>query len=192
MLLRSLSAAVVCGVSLLLTRDVDAQLVFVTDQDEFTAAIVSGNTIELAANLLLKSELVISHVEHLTVRGNGYMVNAQNTSRCFSISHSSLHFQDITVENGLARGDDDGGGFGGGMLVTNSNITISGSYISNSIATAGGGGLALMKFSTANLLRTSIAGNAGGGVYIDISHVNMTSSNILYNTNSQVCPLVLK
>jgi hypothetical protein len=163
----------------------NAELVFVTDQAEFTAGISSGNVIELAADITLTSELSIEHVSHLTIHGNGYTVDGQNKTRCFKVMSSSIHVIGLTVSNGLALLDD-GGGNGGGMLLQNSNLTMLGSYLSDNVAAGTGGGIAIMKQSIATLLSTSIAGNSGGGVFIDVSHVNMSSCNVLYNSNNQV------
>jgi predicted outer membrane repeat protein len=82
-----------------------------------------------------------------------------------------------------------GSGFGGGIFTDLSVISIQDSIITSSDAiglnTSGGGGIALIHHSLANINNTTILGNSagkyGGGVFVQGSYLHLTDCNMVYN-----------
>ena len=81
---------------------------------------LDGNyTFDLGSDADFKDGIVVGRT--VTIHGNGYTINADNTARIFSVSNSGVVFRDIVFVNGRTTGD--GGAINGDCTVVNCNFT---------------------------------------------------------------------
>ena len=81
----------------------------VSTQAEFVVALVSGNTIELNADIHLNGTSIginITGITGLTINGNGFKVDGNNAVGCFLVQgNSEVAFNNITITRGFAVSD---------------------------------------------------------------------------------------
>ncbi|WP_296862569.1 hypothetical protein [uncultured Methanobrevibacter sp.] len=81
---------------------------------------LDGNyTFDLGSDADFKDGIVVGRT--VTIHGNGYTINADNTARIFSVSNSGVVFRDIVFVNGRTTGD--GGAINGDCTVVNCTFT---------------------------------------------------------------------
>ncbi len=153
------------------------------DTISFDATVfATGQTITLGG-----SELSINNNGSLTINGTGVNllhINGNNQSRVFLINPNSyVAISGMTVRNGNGVGAFSG--YGGGIANSMGNLTLTAVTVSNSTATADGGGIAADGVTT--LVNSSVNGNSanssGGGIASSTGGtLNITNSTVNGNT----------
>jgi hypothetical protein len=151
------------------------------------AACGMGGTITFASGLarvVVSQEQDIQLTQNLTVNGGtGVTVDADSSSRIFFVNGGNLLLENLTLQNGLAKGGDGenastaagggGGGFGGAIFVNAGNLSLTGVALSSNQALGGSGG-SIVEFAPAlvgggggmggdSLGEGAGSGNGGGG-----------------------------
>ncbi len=120
----------------------------------------AGGTITFApsiSTITLNSELIIN--KDLTISGIpvvGVTIDANSTSRIFTITNGTVTLSNLTLLNGSADN-------GGAIYISNADVNISNATIENNQATAANG--------------------SGGGVFLDVGG-NLTITNTTFSNNS--------
>lgn len=107
----------------------------VTSQSQFTSAIASSVTIELASDISLTSAISISSVTNLIINGNAYKLDAQLGSyRCMSIAASTASLNDITMTRGNPSDSSTTSGQGGALFIGSySTVTLTSCIFSSNL-----------------------------------------------------------
>jgi predicted outer membrane repeat protein len=128
-------------------------------------------------NLSSNIEIEGPGADQLTVRrdtGGDYCIFTVTSGSAVSISG-------ITLSNGRAAGD-----FNGGGIRNDGTLTVSDSTISASSAGNAGGGI--LNFGTLTITGSTISGNSagtsGGGIYSQLATLKITNSTISGNSSS--------
>jgi CSLREA domain-containing protein len=107
--------------------------------------------------------------------------------RVFTVtgSNQNVNISGVTIANGNSEDDLVSGGIGGGILLSDATLNLTGVNISNNVSQGSGGGI--YKFGgTLNITRSTIsnnqAGGSGGGIYNSGGIVNITNSTLSNNT----------
>jgi hypothetical protein len=172
----------------------------VTSQATFENAIITGNTINLASDFLVASEIVILDVSGLVVDGHSYTINGGSASRIFYLSNSGteLTIMDLVLTNGYSSSSSYGGQYGGAMYIGSGvTLVMSACTFSNNLAVAGYGGALnlgstsgtsdiLITLTSCNFLGNSVLTNGyGGGMYIGTGvTVTITDCDFLSNVGA--------
>lgn len=85
-------------------------VISVSTQSELIAAIENGNSIALTQDILLISSgiearsatgITIKGIKGLTINGNGFKLDGQNSVRCIYIDKSNVSFMHLNVTGGI-------------------------------------------------------------------------------------------
>ena len=120
-------------------------VVIVSTQNDFSEAITSGTTIELANDIFLSTTISISDVVDFHVNGNSFRVDGQKMVRCFSIIGNSLSqtrvsLSNLTITNcacDLSVGSTCD--FGGAFFIQEATLSLQSAIVTENVATYYGG-----------------------------------------------------
>jgi len=123
------SSLVVDLLMLALVPVTEAVAVSVSTEAGLHAAIVAGNTVELAADIDLSAPISIDGITGLVIDGNGHKIDGQGRVRCFYINNGAeVKINKLKVTGGF---DYD---FGGAFYLNTSSITVNHSHVFNNSA----------------------------------------------------------
>ncbi|MFN5515096.1 MAG: pectate lyase-like adhesive domain-containing protein [Cyanobacteriota bacterium] len=147
---------------------------------ELVTAIADSKTdgqadiINLTADITVTSQLpLINEDVGLTLNGNNFKLNGDNTQRLLFIKSGAVTLNNLTLQNGLAQGTNGSGGgagMGGALFIYSGNVTANNTTFASNRAIGGngdigyiGGGIGLTVIRTpANDGRNGSNGGNGG------------------------------
>ena len=149
---------------------------------------VADNTISFAPNLngkqvvLRGREIVIdrSMILDATSLEDGLVVDANGSSRVFSISNADVSLIGLTVTGGATTSQ-----MGGAIYAVNSSVSFSNVFLVNNTAGKSDGGALALSKSSAVFVDSRIIGNAaryGGAIFSDRSRVTTLNTILTGNT----------
>jgi hypothetical protein len=102
---------------------VTRRMTTVTTENEFRAALANSVVIELAADITLAAQIVISGFTGLTMNGNSFKVDGNNAVMCFYITNCpDMSINHFTITKGFNSNAHKNGG---GLYILDSAATIS-------------------------------------------------------------------
>jgi hypothetical protein len=143
----------------------------------------SGDIITINTQLLaLAGDLPVIN-QDLTIRSVGdATISGSNLYRVFQVAGGNVVFENLTIENGLAKGTDGNAtnpngenGLGGGLLITGGNVTVINTNFQNNVAEGGNGVSAI-----------DAGGNGGSGlggaIYVGGGSLRISTSSFSGNS----------
>lgn len=125
----------------------------------------------------------------ITIQGNNAVIKRPGDGgfdkfRILRVDSGNLTLNKVTIENGVADFKGNGiagpGVYGGGIVATDSTVTLQSSTITGCSATTGGGISA--NNTELTIIDSVISNNQGGGINTDNATLTIQDSTITYNT----------